>query len=161
MSTFFHFERKVRTMHTPLSTISADPARPDFRGLVEQYAGSVYTLCILLLKDPQLAEQAAVHTFTALGRSFRLTPDPSLPGSIQVYRTCLSQCSCTPAARLAGESGQPACDRLVLSALRYGLGLPLADISAILQLAVPELKIQLRSLREDVRTARCPSSLLA
>ncbi|OBZ10481.1 hypothetical protein A8L34_17940 [Bacillus sp. FJAT-27264] len=148
-------------MHTPLSTISTDPARPDFRGLVEQYADSVYTLCILLLKDPQLAEQAAVHTFTALGRSSRLTPGSSLPGSIQVYRTCLSQCACTPAARLAGEPGQPACDRLVLSALRYGLGLPLADISTILHLPVPELKTRLRTLREDMHKAHDSSSLLA
>ncbi|MFE4713764.1 hypothetical protein ACFRAM_23185 [Paenibacillus sp. NPDC056722] len=148
-------------MSAPLPAKSARRSLPAFRGLVEQYADSVYTLCILLLKDPQLAEQAAVHTFTALGRSSRLTPGSSLPGSIQVYQTCLSQCSLTPAARLAGEPGQPAGNRLVLSALRYGLGLPLADISTILHLPVPELKIQLRALREDMRTAHDSSSLLA
>ncbi|WP_238650856.1 hypothetical protein [Paenibacillus piscarius] len=52
-----------------------------------------------------------------------------------------------------GARAEQAAAATLRSALWYGLQLPLSDISGILQRSIPELKVRLRSIREQMAAA--------
>lgn len=138
-------------MPDPLSTKAA--AAAGFTGYIEQYSGTVYALSCLLLEKGTRADQATTATFAALF-------EPWLKGSIQsdfslaAYRECIRQCSLVAQDRGRCSSALLTWEDQIASALWYGIQLPLPEISLILQRNVPELKAQLREIREHMAAAR-------
>ncbi|AIQ27310.1 hypothetical protein P40081_03180 [Paenibacillus sp. FSL P4-0081] len=139
-------------MPDPLSS-NAVPAA-GFTSYIEQYSGTIYALSCLLLEKGARADQAAIATFAALY-------EPWLKGSIQAdayslaaYRECIRQCSLVAQDRGRCSSALLTWEDQIASALWYGIQLPLPEISLILQRSVPELKAQLRGIREQMAAAR-------
>ncbi|QQZ63096.1 hypothetical protein JI735_11735 [Paenibacillus sonchi] len=135
-------------MPDPLSRTSASTA--GFAEYIEKYSGNIYTLSRLLLGQGAEAEEAAVKSFTELYEPYLRTGCDAQSFSLQCYRECIRHCSliaqgCKPriSACLSWE------DQLV-HALRYGLRLSLADIGLILEKNLPELKAQIRQMREQL-----------
>jgi hypothetical protein len=138
-------------MPDPLSSEAA--AAAGFAGYIEQYSGTVYALSCLLLEKGARANQAAIATFAALY-------EPWVKGNIQsdfslaAYRECIRQCSLVAQDRGRCSSTLLTWEDQIASALWYGIQLPLPEISLILQRGVPELKAQLRGIREQMAAAR-------
>ncbi|MHA6534465.1 hypothetical protein [Paenibacillus sp. BAC0078] len=117
---------------------------------VQKYSRSVYALSSLLLGQGTEAEEAVVKTFAALYESYlqkRLDP---LAFSHDAYRECIQQCSRLAQTHKPCYANMLSWENRLVQALRYGLKLPLPEISAILQRSVPALKVQLRQVREQM-----------
>ncbi|WP_340021092.1 hypothetical protein MHI24_19010 [Paenibacillus sp. FSL K6-1096] len=128
-------------------------AAAGFTDYVQDYSGPVYALSCLLLEKGARAEQAAAATFAALYTEWAKGRLPDNAGAADAYRECIRQC-----ALLAPDRSRCTCallswEDMTVSALWYGLQLPLSDISGILQRSIPELKVQLRSIREQMAAA--------
>lgn len=135
-------------MPDPLSHQS--PSSAGYAQYVQKYSGSVCALSRLLLGQETGAEEAAVKTFAALYEPYlqkRLDP---LAFSLDAYRECIQQCSRLTQARKPCSANMLTWESRLVLALRYGLQLPLSEISAILQRSVPDLKAQLRQVREQM-----------
>ena len=135
-------------MPDPLSPKAAPAA--GFTSYVEQYSGTVYALSSLLLGKGAGADYAATATFAALY-------EPCLKGRIlakDFFTTacmeCIRQCSLLAPDQREYASVQLSWEDRIVAALRYGLKLPLPEISLILQTNVPVLKAQLRGIREQM-----------
>ncbi|MBY9078635.1 sigma-70 family RNA polymerase sigma factor [Paenibacillus sp. HN-1] len=126
------------------------PSSAGYAKYVQKYSGSVYALSKLLLGQGTEAEEATVKTFAALHESYlqhRLDP---LAFPLDAYRECIQQCVRLIQAHKPGCANMPTWENRLVLALRYGLQLPLPEISAILQQSVPTLKAQLRQIREQM-----------
>ncbi|MEK3875012.1 hypothetical protein [Paenibacillus sp. FSL M7-0420] len=128
-------------------------AAAGFNPYTQQYSGPVYALSCLLLEQGARAEQAAIATFVAL---HPLWLKGSLSGdgaAAAAYRECIRQCAMLTHDRSRYASALLNWDDHVASALWYGIQLPLPDISQILECSIPELKAQLRGIREQMAAA--------
>ncbi|MEK4518731.1 hypothetical protein NSS64_25940 [Paenibacillus sp. FSL H8-0122] len=128
-------------------------AAAGYNPYTQQYSGPVYALSCLLLEQGARAEQAAIATFVAL---HPLWLKGSLSGdgaAAAAYRECIRQCAVLARDRSRCASPLLNWDDHVASALWYGIQLPLPDISQILERSIPELKAQLRGIREQMAAA--------
>ena len=121
-----------------------------FTDYVQQHSGPVYALSCLLLEKGARAEQSAAATFAALYAEWAKGRLPAGAGAADAYRECIRQC-----ALLAPDRSRCTCallswEDVTVSALWYGLQLSLSDISEILQRSIPELKVRLRGIREQM-----------
>ncbi|OKP88006.1 hypothetical protein A3844_09360 [Paenibacillus helianthi] len=120
----------------------------EFAEYVEKYSGNIFTLCRLLLGQGSEAEEAAVKSFTELYIPYlRKGCDPQ-SFSLLAYRECIRHCFRIAQGRKASSTACLSWEDQLVHALRYGLRLPLAEISPILMKSMPELKAQLRQMRE-------------
>lgn len=126
-----------------------EAAAAGFTSYIEQYSGPVYALSSLLLEKGARAEQAAVATFTAIYAEWMQGRLPAEAGAADAYRECIRQCGL-----LAMDRSRCTCalswEDMTVSALWYGLHLPMPDICGILRLSIPELKVRLRGIREQM-----------
>ncbi|WP_019913806.1 hypothetical protein [Paenibacillus sp. HW567] len=135
-------------MPDPLSHQPASAA--GYVKYVQKYSGSVHTLSSLLLGQGTEAEEATARTFAVLYEPYlqkRLDP---LALSRNAYRECIQQCSRLTQTYKPIYANMLSWENRIVQALRYGLQLPLPEISAILQRSVPDLKAQLRQVREQM-----------
>ena len=139
-------------MPDPLSSKAA--AAAGFTGYIEQYSGTVYALSCLLLEKGTRADQAAIATFAALYEPWLKGSIPTDTFYLAAYRECIRQCSLFAQDRGRCSSALLTWEDQIASALWYGIQLPLPEISLILQRSVPELKAQLREIREHMAAAR-------
>lgn len=144
----FIFREDREIMPDPLSHQPASAA--GFAKYVQKHSGSVYALSRLLLGQGAAAEEAVVKTFAALYEPYlqkRLDP---LAFSLAAYRECIRHCSGMTQANPSCPTNALSWDNRLVQALRYGLKLPLPEISSILQRNIPALKAQLRQVREQM-----------
>lgn len=139
-------------MPDPLSSKAA--AAAGFTSFIEQYSGTIYTLTCLLLEKGTRADQAATATFAALYEPWLKGGIQSDAFSLAAYRECIRQCSLVAQDCGRCSSALLTWEDQIASALWYGIQLPLPEISLILQRSVPELKAQLRVIREQMAAVR-------
>ncbi|MNC50725.1 hypothetical protein D3C76_367070 [compost metagenome] len=137
-------------MPAPKSRTAASLA--GFAEYVQKYSRNIYTLCRLLLGQGSEAEEAAVKSFTALYEPYLRTGSDSQSFPLQAYRECIRHCTLIAQSRNVRSAACLSWDDQLVHALRYGLRLPLAEICPILQKGMPELKAQLRRMREQLAT---------
>ncbi|KGE19533.1 sigma-70 family RNA polymerase sigma factor [Paenibacillus wynnii] len=121
-----------------------------FAEFVQKYTGSVYSLSSILTESSVKAEEVSIHTFAELHKSFRQDRFNPQLGPIQAYQICIRECyafleSCTSSSEIMLCPADK-----VLCALRFGLKLPLSEISAVLEETPPALKAKLRRVREKM-----------
>lgn len=135
-------------MPVPLSTRPVLAA--EFEACVQKHSGDILAFSSLLLGPGATAEDVAVQSFTALHNSLmqgklKLHSQALL---LESYQECIKQCSRAIKDRKFCSSRTLSWEDRIVQALRYGLLLPLADISTILGKSVPAVKAQLRQMRE-------------
>ncbi|WP_379158453.1 hypothetical protein [Paenibacillus sp. sgz5001063] len=135
----------------------------EFAEYVEKYSENILTLCSLLLGQGSEAETAAVKSFTELYVPYLRKGCCPQSFSILAYRACIRHCSRIAQDRKACLAACLPWEDQVVHALRYGMRLPLTEISEILMKSLPELKAQLRQMREllAAHEATLPTSNLS
>lgn len=128
-------------------------AAAGFTDYIKQYSGPVYALSCLLLEKGARAEQAAAATFAALYEPWAKGRIPADTGAADAYRECIRQCALLAPDRTRCTCALLSWEDITVSALWYGLQLPLPDICGILQCSLSELKIRLREIREQMAAA--------
>ncbi|AIQ66745.1 hypothetical protein [Paenibacillus graminis] len=148
-------------MPDPLSRTSASTA--GFAEYIEKYSGNIYMLSRLLLGQGAEAEEAAVKSFTELYEPYLRTGCDAQSFSLQAYRECIRCCSRIAQGRKSRISACLSWEDQLVHALRYGLRLSLTDISLILRMNLPELKAQIRQMREQLAAheAETPTASLS
>ncbi|OKP99954.1 hypothetical protein [Paenibacillus sp. P46E] len=137
-------------MPDPVSLQPASEAR--FAEYVQKYSRNVCALSSLLLGQGTGAEEATIKTFAVLYEPFLKKSFDPQAFSLEAYRACIQQCSRLAQAQNPGYANVLSWEHQLVQALRYGMVLPLPEISAILQRSVPDLKAQLRQVREQMAT---------
>lgn len=125
-------------------------AAAGFTDYIKQYSGPVYALSCLLLEKGARAEQAAAATFAALYEPWSKDRIPAGAGAADAYRECIRQCSLLAPDRTRCTCALLSWEDITVSALWYGLQLPLPDICGILHCSLSELKVRLRGIREQM-----------
>lgn len=125
-------------------------AAADFTCYVQLYSGPLYALSCLLLGKGVRADRAVTATFAALYEPWLKESGRTEDFSTTAYIECIRQCSLFAQDHSRSVSARLSWEDQITSVLWYGIQLPLPEISRILQRSVPELKAQLRGIREQM-----------